>query len=94
MSSSGGNKEAIKLQRESLALQKETFAQQTTFMEKQLAALRNAQVPAFKPGSPPPTAATAGVDEARRLALLEASRRFGYADTIRGGMRRGIGSAA
>jgi len=91
MSSSGSNKEAIRLQRESLDEQKRANAAQMAFMDQQLAALRRAQVSPFRAGSPPPTPGTAGADFAGMQEALLAARRFGFLDTVRGGVRFGAG---
>jgi hypothetical protein len=91
MSSSGSNSAAIKLQRESLDEQKRANAAQLEFLARQTEALRKQVLPAYKPGSPAPTAATAGTDYASAQERLAQQRRFGYADTIYGGaMRSGV----
>jgi hypothetical protein len=84
----------MRLQRESLAEQRRMNDAQLEFFARQTKALANTQMPQFRPNSPPPTPATAGSDQARMMMLMEAKNRYGFADTVQGGMRRGIGAAA
>ncbi len=94
MSRSNNNSEQIALQRASLLEQQRANDAQISFLENQTKALAKTQVAAYKPLSPPPTAGTSGADQAAAQELINNQRRFGYSDTVRGGMRLGLGRAA
>lgn len=89
MSGGGGssNKEAVRIQRESLEEQKRANAAQLAFMSQQTAALQKQRISPYRPMSPPPTPSTAGSDYARALQLQQATRMYGYNKTVRGGLR-------
>lgn len=79
-SGSGGNKEAIRLQRESMRKSEEQFNKQMAFQEEQLAEAKRIKPPTFAPASPlvtaTPEAYNAGLEQKRN-----AKRRFGAAAT-------------
>lgn len=91
MSRSNSSQQQIELQRESLALQKQQAADNVSFMQMQLEELRKNQVAPYKAMSPPPTAGTSGGDYAAYQQLVAENRRYGFGDTVRGGMRTGLG---
>jgi len=93
MSGSGGsNKEAMALQRESLEEQRRANATQLDFLAQQTKALAKTKLPAYVPGSPPPTPGTSGQAAAGTAERLAAARRFGLKDSIRGGLKGGLGN--
>lgn len=94
MSRGGSNNQQIALQQQSLEEQRRANDAQLAFQSQQLAALQKTQVSPYKPMSPPPTAGTSGADYAAYQATLDQQRRYGYGDTTRGGMRRGLGGRA
>lgn len=91
MSRSKPNSEALDLQQRSLALQEQQAASSLSFMEQQLQALRKTQVADYKPLAPPPTPGTSGADFAAAQQRIINQRRYNYSDTVRGGVRFGVG---
>ncbi len=82
MSGSSGSGRSIQLQEESLAEQKRANDAQLAYLDRQTAALRRQQVPAYVAPAPPPTPGTAGIDQAGLAARLSSNRRFGYGKTV------------
>lgn len=94
MTRGNSNSQQIALQQESLTEQRRSNDALLAFQEQQLKALQRSQVAPYKPMSPPPTAGTSGADYAAYQQMVEQQRRYGLPDTVRGGIRRGLGRAA